>query len=291
MKKFFAVLLFALFLIYGYLYINKVNNNINVDYSFFKNTDLKVASLTNYYVYGNHLGLEGIIDDDVDPLNLSLILKNDDDEIKLDCFFEKYDDGIRFYTSKLINDGINLDLINIGNYYLFIKFDDGNLVRYYSLKNITDYKDIEYYSLTKNNKNNKINITFNSKEFDDRVVDYILFDVNESLIPKNVYDITIDPGHGGIDSGSVYKYNGILYKESFFTLDIAIRLKNILEKKGYKVLLTRDDDIDLDYYGDSGRATLPNKYGSKLCLSLHLNSDKSNMSYGGVEVYTPNDVD
>ena len=114
--------------------------------------------------------------------------------------------------------------------------------------------------------------------------------IKKSKLPNDVYDITIDPGHGGVDTGAYYKFNGKIYNESDFVLDIALNLKNKLEKNGYKVLLTRDSDADLDYYNEFGRAVLPNKYHTKLCISLHLNSEK-NMNYGGVEVYVPNDVD
>ena len=57
-----------------------------------------------------------------------------------------------------------------------------------------------------------------------------------------------------------------------------------------KVKLTREDDTGLYYYGDGGRADIPNDVKSKFSISIHLNSDYGNMSYGGVEVYTPNDI-
>ena len=73
-------------------------------------------------------------------------------------------------------------------------------------------------------------------------------------------------------------------------MDIALKIKEELENHGFKVMLTRNSDKDLDYYNESGRAVIPNKYHTKLCLSIHVNSE-SNMKYGGVEVYIPNDID
>ncbi|MDA8229038.1 MAG: divergent polysaccharide deacetylase family protein [Desulfitobacterium hafniense] len=52
--------------------------------------------------------------------------------------------------------------------------------------------------------------------------------------------IVIDPGHGGQDPGA--QYGGV--KEKDLNLDIAYRLKSVLEQKGSRVILTRDTDKD-----------------------------------------------
>lgn len=51
--------------------------------------------------------------------------------------------------------------------------------------------------------------------------------------------ILIDPGHGGSDGGAASK-NGTVEKE--LNLKIALKLKNELETKGYKVFMTREND-------------------------------------------------
>src|SRR5699024_3780196 len=51
----------------------------------------------------------------------------------------------------------------------------------------------------------------------------------------------IDPGHGGKDPGA--SRNG--YKESTFTLDMAKRLRDMLEKAGAEVIMTRARDVNL----------------------------------------------
>ena len=48
---------------------------------------------------------------------------------------------------------------------------------------------------------------------------------------KDIYDITIDPGHGGMDGGGA---SGD-YKETDFTMDISKKIKENLEKKNIKV--------------------------------------------------------
>ena len=60
---------------------------------------------------------------------------------------------------------------------------------------------------------------------------------------------------------------------------------------GLKVHITRDDDIYLNSYGVGGRALLANDNYAKYSFSIHFNSSYVTATSGGVEVYTPNDVD
>lgn len=76
--------------------------------------------------------------------------------------------------------------------------------------------------------------------------------------------IILDPGHGGSDSGAV---NGSL-KEADVTLDIAQRLKTLLETDGAEVHLTRDCDCDRS---NNDRYTLANSVGGNALVSIHLN--------------------
>ncbi len=55
--------------------------------------------------------------------------------------------------------------------------------------------------------------------------------------------ILIDPGHGGYDGGAVSK-NGTIEKD--INLSISIKLKKQLEKLGYKVYMTREEDESLN---------------------------------------------
>lgn len=54
--------------------------------------------------------------------------------------------------------------------------------------------------------------------------------------------ILIDPGHGGIDGGGHSK-EGTLEKE--INLNISMKLKTSLEKEGFKVFMTREEDKGL----------------------------------------------
>ena len=237
--------------------------------------------LDNYSIFGTHLNLSGYIDEIVD--DVKLVLKNKDKEILLNSYYEVKDNKTYIFTSKDINDSIYLDNIDVGNYLLFIKSNDN----YYSLKNNTKYGNLEYHTVTKNNKNKKVEILFDT--LNDK--NYVEFKVSNSKIPDNVYDIAIDPGHGGKDIGASYTLNNKEYHEADLTLSVALLLKEDLERKGLKVKLTRDSDVTLSNYKDIGRAVIPNEYNTKYSISLHLNSSEGNQTYGGVEVYTPNDID
>ena len=103
--------------------------------------------------------------------------------------------------------------------------------------------------------------------------------------------IVIDPGHGGVDGGA--SYGGFLEKE--INLSISRRLKNLLEKKGFQVVLTRDRDESLESLSPedgsrhqrdlSARAAKINGLDAQLFLSIHVNSNKNNPNACGSIVY------
>ncbi|WZL72593.1 N-acetylmuramoyl-L-alanine amidase CwlD [Clostridiaceae bacterium 35-E11] len=109
--------------------------------------------------------------------------------------------------------------------------------------------------------------------------------------------IIVDAGHGGIDGGAVGK-SGIV--ESHINLEIALRLRKLLEQKGAIVLLTRDDDVGL--YSDTGRIRdkknedlrnrkkLVKESQADLFVSIHLNSFPQPQYYGAQTFY-PKDSD
>ena len=279
MKK---VILFIIVLIIGIFAFFFYKNNVEED----KVTDIldnvnEEFLVKNISIFGTHLNIKGCINQKLD--SLELVLKNKDEEIKLDSKIENNENETCFYTSDNNNDSIYLDSLILGNYLLLVKSGDV----YYSLKNDTSSKNLEYYTITRDDKNNKISIIF------DRIEDnnYIEFKIEEKKLPKDVYDIALDPGHGGKDSGAVGKINGKEYYEKDSTLEVALLLKEKLENKGLKVILTRERDINLENYNKGGRAVIANQYKTKYSISLHLNSSTGNQKYGGVEVYIPNDID
>lgn len=105
--------------------------------------------------------------------------------------------------------------------------------------------------------------------------------------PPDPKIVVIDPGHGGADNGMENSALGL--KEKVLTLDVAQRLKKLLETRGYKVVLTRDGDASLhpDKSKDfDRRIELANKAGADLFVSIHFNSLYPDVKIGGTEVYT-----
>jgi len=82
--------------------------------------------------------------------------------------------------------------------------------------------------------------------------------------------IIIDPGHGGKDPGAIGPKGT---KEKDLTLDIAKRLKRLLEENLHvEVFLTRDDDY---YVGLRERTQFANKNDGKLFISIHANATRN----------------
>lgn len=202
--------------------------------------------------------------------------------------FNYSDNTISFSTSDEINSGIDLENLAIDNYYLLLKVTYSNSdIKYYSFVNSSEYNNITYYTITKNNSNHKIDISF-EKYNDIPYISILVTKANE--LPENVYDIAIDPGHGGLDSGAT---SGT-YKEAEIVLDCALKLKTKLENLGLKVFISRDansspkEDTANNMYDEKGRVNIINESKAKIMLSLHLNSNTYKVDTGGVEVYAPN---
>lgn len=278
MKKVFFIIFLVLLGIFSYIFYTYNQSNYyekildKIEESFYIN---------NYSIFGTHFNIEGCINKKLD--NPILVLKNKKEEINIDTVFYDENDNTCFYINELNNKGIYLDELPLGDYLLLIKDSD----KYYTLNNDIDNSNLEYYTITKNNSNNKINIDFdiyNNKG-------YINFVIKKENLPEDVYDISIDPGHGGRDPGAIGYLNNNEYYEADLTLKVSLLLKEELEKLGFKVKLTRDSDIYLKPYGEGGRALIANDYNTKYSFSIHFNSDYGVMEYGGAEVYTPNDID
>ena len=91
--------------------------------------------------------------------------------------------------------------------------------------------------------------------------------------------ITIDPGHGGRDTGTIGP-SGLLEKD--LVLDVAQRLGPlIVERLGSEVVYTRQDD---SFVPLETRTAIANEKRSDLFISIHANSSRSR-SARGIETY------
>lgn len=105
--------------------------------------------------------------------------------------------------------------------------------------------------------------------------------------------ILIDAGHGGMDGGASSK-NGTLEKD--INLSIAKKLKENLQKTGYEVVMTREDDAGL--YLKSGtirakymqdlrnRCDLKKTSNCDMLISIHLNHFSESKYYGAQVWYS-----
>ncbi len=95
-----------------------------------------------------------------------------------------------------------------------------------------------------------------------------------ALPTHKVGTILLDPGHGGKDDGGKGRY----YKEKDIVFRIALKTKYYLEKKGYKVILTRSTDklIPLEQRPVQAKADL--------LVSIHTNIAGTE-SVSGIETF------
>ncbi len=101
-----------------------------------------------------------------------------------------------------------------------------------------------------------------------------------SLIPDfpMVTTVVIDPGHGGKDNGAVSPYES----EKNFSLDVARRVRNELQKSGLRVVLTRNSDTFVEL---ADRANVANRLKNVVFVSLHFNAADTNAAASGFEIY------
>ena len=92
--------------------------------------------------------------------------------------------------------------------------------------------------------------------------------------------IVIDPGHGGSNTGTHSVLDGRFEKE--FTLDWGKRLAALLETNGWRVFLTRTDDV---FVANSNRPVFADEHHANLFISLHFNSGGADERAHGLETY------
>lgn len=122
----------------------------------------------------------------------------------------------------------------------------------------------------------------------DSVYAYKLYeDANYYVIdmrkPSEVYDkiVVIDPGHGGKDVGAISKDDR--YYEKNINLDIALHLKELLDKENIKVYYTRISDETVYL---RPRVELANAVDADYFISIHCNSNNSTRPNGLEILYT-----
>src|SRR5438093_1026443 len=94
-----------------------------------------------------------------------------------------------------------------------------------------------------------------------------------------VQTVVLDPGHGGHDKGQVSRYGC----EKDFALDVARKLRPILQAKGMRVIMTRESDyfVPLEV-----RAQIANRARDVIFVSIHFNASGDDPNATGLEIFS-----
>ncbi len=93
--------------------------------------------------------------------------------------------------------------------------------------------------------------------------------------------IAVDAGHGNPDPGAIGKQGT---KEKDITIDIAKRVKTLLEARGAKVIMTRAGEAEVGLYQ---RTSIANSGKANIFVSIHMNAN-DNPAIGGTSTYVYN---
>ena len=95
----------------------------------------------------------------------------------------------------------------------------------------------------------------------------------------NVQTVVLDAGHGGHDKGQVSRYGA----EKDFALDVARKLRPILQAKGLRVIMTREGDyfVPLEV-----RAKIANSARNSIFVSIHFNATNDDPNATGFEIFS-----
>ena len=112
-----------------------------------------------------------------------------------------------------------------------------------------------------------------------KIVSIMMFSflvLNISFLKVNAEEnnkvIVIDPGHGGIDGGAKSE-NGVIEKD--INLSISLKTKAALESKGYKVIMTRSEDVGLYTEGKKVREKKIEDLGNRVKIKKENKCDAS----------------
>jgi N-acetylmuramoyl-L-alanine amidase len=94
-----------------------------------------------------------------------------------------------------------------------------------------------------------------------------------------VQTVVLDAGHGGFDKGALSSFGS----EKQYALDVARLLRPLLQAKGFKVIMTRENDVFLPL---ELRARIANATRDSIFVSLHFNATNSNREATGFEIFS-----
>lgn len=95
------------------------------------------------------------------------------------------------------------------------------------------------------------------------------FTVSAAPAGRKAFHVVIDPGHGGVDQGTIYEDERIRITEKEVTLALAQEAAREIRARGIQVTLTRERDEDVSL---GRRTALANKLKADVFVSIHMNS-------------------
>jgi N-acetylmuramoyl-L-alanine amidase len=96
--------------------------------------------------------------------------------------------------------------------------------------------------------------------------------------PRPSTTVIIDAGHGGFDRGGIPRQR---VPESMMNLDVALRLRTVLQAAGYRVVMTRDRDVFIPL---GTRVAIANSYRDAIFVCIHFNATPRSAA-SGIETY------
>ena len=225
----------------------------------FKNT----YELSDYAIYGENLILyESQYEaGEVDGLQgKSVVLRN-----------VVTDSEIIFTISDGIDSGINLSRLDEGLYEVYI-YD------HYKKKRVffnEEFESEKLYTIRRNDETKSV-VMNTQKDFLSEIgvemdENYAFITVIDNTPIASVYDVVIDPSPNVVDISTNavdYGYSSDTFNENDTSYQLAELLKEYLEKEGLRVLITREKDETLSYYGSKGRAGIGYESGAKVYIAL-----------------------
>lgn len=127
-----------------------------------------------------------------------------------------------------------------------------------------------------------------------KVKEYLVIDIIALRLkpsPARGHTVVIDPGHGGSDSGAI-GYTGL--PEKVVALAVSKRTEALLQAVGAHAIMTRTEDTDVSYAGDTSSGELQARVDvslehpeAELFLSVHCNSFTNPDAHGMETYYYP----
>lgn len=119
-----------------------------------------------------------------------------------------------------------------------------------------------------------------SLDYNEVVIPLLAPSLCAGAFPTTVQHIVLDAGHGGKDQGA--ENATLKLKEKDLTLDVALKTKKLLEQKGFKVSLTRNQDVNITL---QERPAFAKRLKADLFISIHFNAAQAT-SASGIETYS-----